>query len=52
MKLQFLAAAIIPLVTVIALQSTVKAQPTKSVWDGVYTEEQANRGKQGYSDQC
>jgi mono/diheme cytochrome c family protein len=52
MKVQFLAAAIIPLVTVIALQSTVKAQPTKSVWDGVYTEEQANRGKQGYSDQC
>jgi quinoprotein glucose dehydrogenase len=40
------------LVTVLALQSTVKAQPTKSVWDGVYTEEQANRGKQGYSDQC
>jgi len=51
MKVQ-IAAAIIPLVTVLALQSTVKAQPTKSVWDGVYTEAQANRGKQGYADQC
>jgi mono/diheme cytochrome c family protein len=52
MKIHVLTAAIIPLATVLALQSTVKAQPTKSVWDGVYTEEQANRGKQGYADQC
>src|SRR5262245_348358 len=52
MKVQVLTAAIIPLVTVIALQSTIKAQTTKSVWDGVYTEEQANRGRQGYSEQC
>lgn len=34
------------------LGSTLRAQPTKSVWDGVYTEEQAARGKQGYADQC
>jgi mono/diheme cytochrome c family protein len=52
MKVHVITAAIIPLATVLALQSTVKAQPTKSVWDGVYTEEQANRGKQGYADQC
>ncbi len=46
------AAAIIPLATVVALQSTVRAQPTKSVWDGVYTVDQANRGKELYASQC
>jgi len=52
MKVHLLTAAIIPLATALALQSVASAQPTKSVWDGVYTEEQANRGRQGYSDQC
>jgi quinoprotein glucose dehydrogenase len=52
MKVHLLTAAIIPLATALALQSVASAQPTKSVWDGVYTEEQANRGKQGYADQC
>ena len=52
MKFQYVATAIIPFAALIVLQSTVRAQPTKSVWDGVYTEEQANRGKQGYADQC
>jgi S-disulfanyl-L-cysteine oxidoreductase SoxD len=52
MKLHVIAAIIVPVATLAALQSTVRAQPTKSVWDGVYTEEQANRGKQGYSEQC
>ena len=52
MKVHLLTAAIIPLATALALQSAASAQPTKSVWDGVYTEEQANRGKQGYADQC
>ena len=52
MKVHVVTAAIIPLATALALQSVARAQPTKSVWDGVYTEEQANRGKQGYADQC
>ena len=52
MKLQLICALAIPFVTVMALRSTVHAQPTQSVWDGVYTEEQANRGKQGYAEQC
>ncbi len=52
MKAQIVTAVIVPLVTVVALQSTVKGQTTKSVWDGVYTEEQAKRGQQGYSEQC
>jgi quinoprotein glucose dehydrogenase len=54
LRVQIVAAVIIPLATVVALRSTVRAQesPTKSVWDGVYTEEQANRGREGYADQC
>ena len=52
MKVQLSTAAIIPFATALALQSVAIAQPTKSVWDGVYTEEQANRGRQGYADQC
>jgi len=52
MKVHLLTAAIIPLATALALQSVAIAQPTKSIWDGVYTEEQANRGRQGYADQC
>src|SRR4051812_23094470 len=47
-----IAIGIIPLLTILALQTALRAQPTKSVWDGVYTEEQATRGKQGYSEQC
>jgi quinoprotein glucose dehydrogenase len=47
-----IAIAIVPLLTVLVLQAAVRAQPTKSVWDGVYTEEQATRGKTGYAEQC
>src|SRR5262249_41635020 len=49
---QIAAAIIFPGALLVALGATLRAQPTKSVWDGVYTEEQANRGKQGYSEQC
>ena len=53
MKLRFAAVALIPFAAVIVLQSAVHAQPpTKSVWDGVYTDEQANRGKALYSENC
>ena len=38
--------------TVFVLRSTVHAQPTKSVWDGIYTAEQAKRGAPLYSEQC
>ncbi len=45
--------AIIPVLTVLVLQSTLGAQPaTKSVWDGSYTEAQAARGKDLYSKEC
>jgi S-disulfanyl-L-cysteine oxidoreductase SoxD len=53
MKLRFAAVALIPFAAVLVLQSAVHAQPpTKSVWDGVYTDEQANRGKALYSENC
>jgi S-disulfanyl-L-cysteine oxidoreductase SoxD len=53
MKIRFAAVALIPLATIVLLHSTVHAQPpTKSVWDGVYTDEQANRGKGMYAEQC
>lgn len=51
MKLR-IAVGIIPLITVLALSAVVGAQPTKSVWDGVYTEAQATRGRDLYSNEC
>ena len=51
MRLRYLAVAIIPFVTVVALQPSVRAQE-KSVWDGIFTEAQADRGRQLYSDAC
>ena len=32
--------------------AVVSAQPTRTVWDGVYTEEQAKRGEAIYFDRC
>ena len=53
MKLKYVLVAVLPLATVLMLRATVHAQPpTKSVWDGVYTEEQATRGKALYSQEC
>src|SRR5579862_844709 len=53
MKIRFAAIVFVPLATIVLLHSTVHAQPpTKSVWDGVYTDEQATRGKALYSEQC
>lgn len=47
------AIALLPFVTILVLKSTVHAQPpTKSIWDGIYTEAQATRGKGLYAEQC
>ncbi len=46
MKTRFLAIALIPFAAAFVLAQE------KSVWDGVYTDEQAQRGKQLYSDAC
>jgi mono/diheme cytochrome c family protein len=45
MKLKF-AIALVPLATAFVLAQD------KSVWDGIFTDEQATRGKQLYSDAC
>ena len=37
---------------VAALAAVLFAQTSRSVWDGVYTDEQAKRGKAAYSAQC
>jgi S-disulfanyl-L-cysteine oxidoreductase SoxD len=53
MKVKIAVAALIPFATVLVLHSTVHAQPpTKSVWDGVYSDEQATRGKALYAQEC
>ena len=53
MKIPVVAVALIPLATLVGLRATVHAQPpTKSVWEGVYTEEQAKRGGPMYSEFC
>ena len=38
--------------TVLAIASIAVAQTSRSVGDGVYTQEQANRGKTAYTAQC
>jgi len=53
MRVQIAAIVAIPLVTLLGLRATVHAQPpTKSVWEGVYTEDQAKRGGPMYSEFC
>jgi mono/diheme cytochrome c family protein len=52
MKAHIATAFLIPIVAIAGLRTSVHAQPTKSVWDGVYTEEQAKRGAPMYGEQC
>src|SRR6266550_4452506 len=53
MKLKIAASALIPFAAVFVLHTAVHAQPpSKSIWDGIYTEEQATRGKALYSQEC
>jgi S-disulfanyl-L-cysteine oxidoreductase SoxD len=53
MKIGIAAAAIIGLAAIGAFYSLrAQSQPSRSVWDGVYTEEQANRGGALYGQQC
>src|SRR3989442_15970946 len=53
MKVHLAAVVLIPLAPLGGLRTTVHAQPPpKSVWEGVYTEEQAKRGGPLYSENC
>ena len=47
-----IAVALIPMAALLTLRSVHAQPPTKSVWDAVYTEEQATRGKTLYSTEC
>jgi glucose/arabinose dehydrogenase len=38
--------------TVLTVALPAVAQTSRSVWDGVYTQEQANRGKAAYAERC
>jgi len=40
------------ILTMGAFHAVVRAQPSASVWDGVYTEEQSERGDSVYSENC
>ena len=46
------ALAIIGLVAVGALYSNLHAQSSRSVWDGVYTQDQAKQGQALYNENC
>ena len=52
MNFKTLALAIIGLVAMGALYSSLHAQTTKSVWDGVYTQDQAKEGQASYNESC
>jgi S-disulfanyl-L-cysteine oxidoreductase SoxD len=53
MRIKAAATALIPFAAVFVLRATVHAQPpTKSIWDGVYTQAQADRGKALYAQEC
>jgi len=53
LKVKIAAAAIIGLVAIGIFQPAPRAQETpRSVWDGVYTEEQAKRGEAIYGREC
>jgi quinoprotein glucose dehydrogenase len=53
MKVKITASVLIPFAAVLVLHTAVHAQPpSKSIWDGIYTEEQATRGKALYAQEC
>jgi mono/diheme cytochrome c family protein len=50
--LQRAAPALVPAPLALLLAALLLAQPSRSVWDGVYTSEQAARGAAQYSANC
>ncbi len=52
MNTRLTTAAIIGLAVVGGLYSALRAQTMRSVWDGVYTEEQAKRGAMLFDQEC
>ena len=52
MRINVVAVSLIGLVAVVGARSALRAQPTQSVWDGVYTEAQAARGDEVFQQEC
>src|SRR6266511_97521 len=53
MNIKAAAIALIPFAAVCVLRATFHAQPpTKSIWDGVYSDAQDTRGKGLYAENC
>ena len=52
MPKRILSIAIVALAVAGGLHSTRAQQPQRSVWDGVYNEEQAKRGEAAYVENC
>jgi S-disulfanyl-L-cysteine oxidoreductase SoxD len=53
MNVKFATVVLAPLATILLLHSTLHAQPpTKSIWEGIYSEEQATRGQGLYAQEC
>lgn len=55
MKIKIAVVALISLAAIGAFRSSLRAQqtaPAGSIWDGIYTEEQAKRGDPLYSQKC
>jgi len=52
MKIGITVAAVTGLAALGALYSLRAQSPSRSVWDGVYTEDQANRGRASYGREC
>jgi len=52
MRSRFATATVITVVVIGAFYSALRAQETRSVWDGVYTEEQAKRGAALFDREC
>src|SRR5207245_871608 len=52
LKIEIAAAAIVSAAAIAAAQQTTAPAETRSVRDGVYTEEQAKRGERVYGEEC
>src|SRR6185436_4480497 len=53
MNVKLATVALVPFATILTLNARVHAQPpTKSIWEGIYSEEQATRGQGLYAQEC
>lgn len=51
-RVRLLGAFVVPVVAFVLARAVVTGAQTKTVWDGVYTQEQAQRGRVFYNEHC